>query len=398
MRRALPLEEKLEKRVTETLDIALLAKERFGDFIESQVNPGVLIRDLHGESISNDIFHKACLMGLTSFGLPEEIGGAGNTPLAWGKMLEQIGYYCRDSGFPLVVSLRAGLINTFYRSGRDDITEKYVKPMVFGTRAPGFAYTDGTDPFSFKTIAKKIDGGYLLRGEKLYVTGGATADTFMVYARMNESGHNDLQVFILNKGDHGLEIFPEDLSGLRTAGISRLLLNDVFVPVERLLVAHDGLSHVQRFLNERRVFLVCPLVGRMQSIMEGCVADLEEKQRYGNALTSMQHVQAKIGRMLQLIEVSRSILYRALERLSSPNFDAHWDALGSIAKLTVIENGIELIHIAQKLLGGDGYLRSRHYERYLRDFCGYIPGGGSQETLIVDLGINTITNHTLKNL
>lgn len=384
--------------MTGILDIALLAKERFGGLIDSHVNAEVLTRDLHGESISADIFHKACTMGLTSFGLPEEIGGAGNTPLAWGKMLEQIGYFCRDSGFPLVVSLRAGLINTFYRAGRDDITEKYVKPMVFGTRAPAFAYTDGTDPFSFKTIARKIEGGYLLQGEKLYVTGGSTADTFMVYARTNEFGHDDLQVFILEKGDHGLGIFPEDLSGLRTAGISRLVLNDVFVPAERILVANDGLSHVQRFLNERRVFLVCPLVGRMQAIMEECITDLEKKQRYGNSLTAMQHVQAKIGHMLQLIELSRSVLYRALERLSSPDFDTYWDTLGSIAKLTVVDNGIKLIHIAQKLLGGDGYLRSRHYERYLRDFCGYIPGGGSQETLIVDLGINVITRHQLRKI
>ena len=262
-----------------------------------------------------------------------------------------------------------------------------------GMRAPAFAYTDGTDPFSFKTTAQKLEGGYLIQGEKLFVTGGATADTFMVYARTNDFGNNDLQVFILERGDSGLDIIPEDLSGLRTAGISRLMLNNVFVPSDRSLVERDGLSHVQRILNERRVFLVCALVGRMQAILEECIADLGEKQRYGISLTAMQHVQAKIGRMLQLIEVSRSMLYRALERVSSPSFDVHWDAVVSIAKLTVIENGIELIHIAQKLLGGDGYLRSKHYERYLRDFCGYIPGGGSQETLIVDLGINSITRH-----
>ncbi|MDO8343620.1 MAG: acyl-CoA dehydrogenase family protein [Cellvibrio sp.] len=378
------------------VDITVVAEERFGDFIRTQINPDVLKRDHHGESLSADIFFKACVMGMTSFGLPKEIGGSGNSPLLWGKMLEQIGYLSSDSSFPLVVSLRAGLINTLYRSGKEDIIKKYVKPMVFGERAPAFAYTDGTDPFSFKTQAKKVEGGYLLSGEKLYVTGGVTADTFMLYARCNDSGFDDLKVFIVEKDDAGFSRIPSDLSGLRSAGICSLLLNDVYVPEDRVLVTQDGLSHVQQFLNERRVFLVCPLLGRMQAILEDCITDLEAKQRYGNSLTAMQHVQAQIGRMFQLLELSRSVLYRALERQSSPDFDTYWDSIGSTAKLTVIENGIELIQIAQKLLGGDGYLRSKHYERYMRDFCGYIPGGGSQETLVVDLGINAITSYDLK--
>ena len=378
------------------IDIASLAEERFGDFIRTSVNPLALTRDQSGESISAEIFHKACVIGMTSFGLPKEIGGAGNTPLLWGQMLEQIGYLSSDSGFPLVVSLRAGLINTMYRSGREDIIKRYVKPMVFGERAPAFAYTDGTDPFSFKTFAQKVEGGYLLNGEKLYVTGGATADTFMLYARTEQNGFDDLKVFIAERSDPGFAVIASDLAGLRSAGISSLRLENVYVPDERVLVPQDGLSHVQRFLNERRVFLVCPLLGRMQAILDDCIAELDAKQRYGNSLTAMQHVQAQIGKMSTLVEVSRAILYRALERQSSPQFDAYWDPIGSIAKLTVIDNGIELIHITQKLLGGDGYLRSKHYERYLRDFCGYIPGGGSQETLIVDLGINAITTYDLK--
>jgi alkylation response protein AidB-like acyl-CoA dehydrogenase len=375
-----------------THDLSEMIDARFGEFISSELNKDVLHRDAQGESIPAHIFREACERKLLSYGLPKDINGEGKTPLEWGKILERLGYLSKDSSFPLVVSLRVGLINTLYRSNRKDILEKYVMPMVRGERSPAFAYTDGTDPFSFSTKATKADGGFILSGEKLYVTGGQTADTFMLYARTNDTGHDDLKVFIVEKSDEGFSINPSDLSGLRTAGISSLILKDVFVPNDRVLVPHDGLSHVQRFLNERRVFLVCPLLGRMQAIMEDCISELEGKTRYGNSLTAMQHVQAQIGRMFQLIELSRSVLYRALENQSTPYFDAYWDALGSIAKLTVIENGIELIYIAQKLLGGDGYLRSKHYERYLRDFCGYIPGGGSQETLVVDLGINAITN------
>lgn len=377
-------------------DIEAITKNMFGDFIENEVNQKVLERDAAGIALSADIYDKACALGLIAHSLPADIGGKGCDALEWGKILEQVGYLSIDCGFPLVMSLRAGLINTLLRAGREDITQRFVLPMAQGKRAPAFAYTDGTDPFSFQTLAVRTDGGFILNGKKLYVTGGATADTFMLYARRNDQGYDDLNVFLVEKHDPGFTILPSDVAGLRSAGISNLVLKDVFVPEDRVLVSHDGLSHVQRFLNDRRVFLVCPLLGRMQAILETCIADLDTKLRYGNPLTSMQHTQARIGRMLQLVEVSRATVYRALEKQCSKNFDPYWDATSSIAKLTVVENAIEMVQIAQRLIGGDGYLREMHYERYLRDFCGFIPGGGSQETLTVDLGINAITLHDIK--
>lgn len=376
--------------------IPALVRRRFGTFIEERVNPGVQERDASGRSLTSAVFREACEIGLTSYGLPTEIGGEGNNALAWGKVLEQIGYLCQDSSLPLVVSLRAGLIKTIYRCERQDINDRYVIPMVAGARAPAFAYTDGTDPFSFKTTAKKVQQGYCLSGEKLYVTGGETADTFMVYARSDTGNQDDLQVFLVEREDHGVIVTPSDISGLRTAGISQISLRDVILRENRLLVPADGLSHVQQFLNERRAFLVCPILGRMQAIMEDCIDELDRKIRYGNTLTAMQHVQAQVGRMFQIVETSRATLYRALDQISTNHYDVYWDPLGSIAKSFVVDQAVDLVHIAQRLLGGDGYLRSKHYERYLRDFCGYIPGGGSQDTLTVDLGINAITNYEVK--
>lgn len=294
------------------------------------------------------------------------------------------------------MSLRAGLIKTIYQSGRSDLIDRYVIPMVAGVRAPAFAYTDGTDPFSFKTTAKKTQQGYVLSGEKLYVTGGETADTYMVYARADNANQEDLQVFLVEREDAGVQVTPSDISGLRSAGISQISLRDVVLPENRILVSADALSHVQQFLNERRSFLVCPILGRMQAIMEDCIGELDQKIRYGNSLTAMQNVQAQIGRMYQMIETSRSTLYRALEHQSTNQYDLYWDSLGSIAKSFTVDQAIDLVHIAQRLLGGDGYLRNKHYERYLRDFCGYIPGGGSQDTLTVDLGINAITHYEAK--
>jgi alkylation response protein AidB-like acyl-CoA dehydrogenase len=108
-------------------------------------------------------------------------------------------------------------------------------------------------------------------------------------------------------------------------------------------------------------------------------------------LTAMQSVQAQIGHMVIRLESARAMLYRALQHQDSSSFDLYWDALGSATKCFVVDQSIALVQIALRLLGGDGYSRHGHYERFQRDFCGFIAGGGSQDTLTVDLGVNAVT-------
>jgi len=327
---------------------------------------------------------------MTSFSLPSEIGGGGADLVEWGLMLEEVSYLCEDLSLPYVVSLRAGVIQAIYDSGRKDLIDRYVRPMVSGIRAPVFAYTDGTDAFSFRSTVRETPEGYVLTGEKPFASGGDTADTFMTYVRSQREGSDDLQVFLVERSDPGVEVIPAQLAGLRSAGVVTLRLNDVSLSKNRLLVRADGLSHAQKFLNGRRVLLACIVLGRMQAIMNSCIASLSDTIRYERPLTAMQHVQAQIGRMYAIVETTRSMVYRALEHQADP----FWDPLGSLAKLYAVDQGIALVHIAQRLLGGNAYVQGNHYERYLRDFCGFIPGGGSQDTIEVDLGIAAISTNT----
>lgn len=374
---------------TITQEIAQEVKERFGMFIEKEINPGVIERDTKNQSVPKELYRQACQIGMTLYPLSPELGGDGASKMSWGMMLEQVGYLCEDLSFPSVVSLHTAMIKTLYQSNRQDIFERYVQPMIRGDITGAFAYTDGADPFSFKTCARKTEGGYIISGAKHYTTGGDIADVFMTYVR--DTSSDDLQVFLIEKNDPGVKVEPLALSGYRSAGVSRVYLNDVFVPESRLLVKADGLTHIQFFLNSRRVILICPLIGRMQAIFERCIGTLNQSIRYGKPLTAMQGVQAQIGKMYKLIETSRAIVYRALARESSGMADELWDEISSLAKFYTTDSAIELVLIAQRLLGGDGQLEANHYGRYLRDFCSFIPGGGTQESINVDLGVMAIS-------
>ncbi len=373
--------------------IANDVENRFGDFIRETINPGVLERDEQGLCVSKEILYKACQLGITSSPLLKKLGGGGLSQLEWGMMLEHIGYLCQDLSFPFIISLRASVMKTIYQSQREDLIHRYLKPMIAGDRAAAFAYTDGSDPFSFNTVVKETQGGYILSGKKLFTTGGYNADTFMTYARHQKDGFDDLKVFLVERECPGVEIVPLPMAGWRTAGISTVYFHDVYIPQDSLMIASDGLSHVQEFLNARRSLLVSPVLGRMQAILEDCIQSLGLSIRYNRPLTTMQAVQAEIGKMYKLVETSRAIVYQSLEAETYEQVDPLWDPITSLAKSYTTDSAIQLVLIAQRLLGGAGQLKTNHYERYLRDFCALIPGGGAQGTLDVDLGIVVISKY-----
>jgi alkylation response protein AidB-like acyl-CoA dehydrogenase len=369
------------------------AQERFGEFIREWVNPGVADRDRSATPVDNEVFRRAAELGLLAYSLPPELGGSGANTLEWGLVLEELGYLCEDGSFPYFLSVRATVAATLYESGRPDIIDRYARPMVRGERFGAFAFTDGTDPFSFRTLAKPCDDGtFVLDGEKQFTTGGLTADCYLVYAR--DARTNDILVFLIERDDAGVSVAPLDLHGCRTAGLCTLRLEQVPVPRERILVAADGLSHAQRFLNRRRILLACGPVGRMRAMLEACVNHLDSSIRYGRPLTEMQAVQASIGRMTASVQACRAVLHTALARQDSDDYDPLWDAEITAAKYFITEQVNAFCSDLFRLTGGYGYTNAAAFGRFQRDVTGLFAGAGAQGTLEVDLGIMTIERIT----
>ncbi|HYH97233.1 acyl-CoA dehydrogenase family protein [Hyalangium sp.] len=363
-------------------------RERYRGFIKEKVNPGAVERDAAAATLSRELLREAASLGLFRLPLPKRLGGEAVDELRWGLVLEQLGYLSVDASFPTLVGLFVGTHQFLLGLGRTDLEERYLRPLGRGDGLVSFAYTEGADPFSFRSRALEVPGGYLLHGEKHMVSGGTIADAFIVYVRDEK---NDLLAFLVERDDPGLEILPLQLSGLRALGVAALRLKDVRVGPERLLVASDGLREAQSYLNARRASVVPPMVGRMQAILEGCVESLGATLRYDRPLTDMQNVQARLGRMSVAVEISRAAMYRTLERLSRGETDALWDASISATKYFVTEQALQVAEAALRLLGTRAYLRENHFERSVRDFLAGLAAAGAQDTLEVDLGVMAIS-------
>jgi len=357
-------------------------RANLADHLAGSVNPGAAGRDRDEQPLPAAAFQRAAELGLFGYLLPHELGGSGGDRRTFGLLLEQLGYFCDEIEYGSLLSLYADIPTVVAEAGRPELIERYVLPMSQGRCFGTFAYTERTDPFDLHCRVTRTTGGYVLDGEKCLQTGGHLAHVFLTYVR-NEQ--DDLQVFLVERTDPGVLVEPVATTGFRAAGLTRLTLRQVTLPSDRLLVRVDGLSHAQRFLNHRRLFVVCPMVGRMKALIESCAAHLSGVVRYGRPLTQQQAVQAKLGRMLIRYEGARALLHDALARWAGVHNPLH-EPVVSAAKYTIVENAIAVAMDAVGLAGWLGYSRELPYERYLRGFMAGIAGQTAQDVLELLLG------------
>jgi alkylation response protein AidB-like acyl-CoA dehydrogenase len=357
-------------------------KRRFGAFVLSRVNPDAHRRDELGEPISRELLRDAAALGAFGYVMPRDVGGEGRDTFSWGVVLETLGQLSADGSFPLLVSLLPSIGMALYELEREDLRERYVRPLVRGERFGAWSYTEGADPFSFRSRARPRDDGYVLNGQKWLITGGAIADFFIVYLG-SDSG--DLKVFLVERDDPGVEIIPEPALGVRASGLASLRMTDVVVGKERVLLAGDGISHAQAYLNKRRALIACPVVGAMRSLLGVVIDQLSTTERYGMPLTAFTNVVSTVGEMSALLETSRTLLYFSLDRLRWEGSNPQWDPQVSLAKYAISRNATVFASRAMHIVGTQGYLRGV-FERFLRDANSLIVGAGTQDSLQISLG------------
>ncbi|WP_397456051.1 acyl-CoA dehydrogenase family protein [Pseudomonas versuta] len=362
----------------------------FGSLIEDELNAHVKERDQNSIVIPNEVIEKFARLGLYKYNLPGRFGGRDAGYYQWGKVLEELGYLSQDTSFPFLISVRMSVITFLIAVDRQGIVDQFVDPLVQGALGGAFAYTENADAFSFKSNARPEQGGesYILNGVKHLVTGGETADLFIVFVRSETS---DMQVFLVKSDDPGVEVAPRIMHGVRSFGMATLSMSDVVLGKERLLVATDGLSFAQRyFLNCRRSLQTTLFLGRARAVIEETIGYLKKTVRYGVPLVDMQHVQANIGEMYIALETARTVVFHSLERQARGESDPYWDVISSTAKYHAVEEINFIATMSLKLTGGWGYTESIGIGRAHRDFTALIAGADPQEKLKVDLGLRMV--------
>ncbi len=333
------------------------------------------------ERYPHELYEQLVAMGLLGLPFSEEDGGLGRGILDFALVAEEIG----RKGYDLAAVYGIPIFNalTVVRHGSAEQRRHWVGELLGGRVRFCVAITEpgsGSDAGSMRTSARRVEGGWLLNGEKVFCSGAAVDDTVIaLYCRSDPSApkQEGLSLVLVDNRSPGLEIRPLRTLGRHMLPTTQLLLSDVFVPEDRMVgKPGDGWACLLGGLQLERIVTSCAYVGNAQTVVDDALAYAKQREQFGRRIGDFQAIAHMLADMQTEVDAARLLTYRAAWQL-----DRSGDALLeiSMAKLFGSEAFLRVANSGMQILGGYGYTMEMSMQRHLRAARGStITAGTSQ--------------------
>jgi acyl-CoA dehydrogenase len=340
------------------------------DFAAREIRPISLEVDEADTELPREIWAKAARLGLTSFMLPEAYGGAGMTDCVTGCLVqEELSHGC--SGIGNLITSGGFFAEPVLALGSEEQKERWLSPLA-GADPPftALAITEpqsGSDAASIRTRARRVDGGYVLSGQKAWISNGGVSRFYVVFATVQPgSGHRGITAFVVEEGDAGLRCGPAlRKMGQRAIPNCELFLDDVFVSDDRRLGAEGtGFTGLMHTFDRSRVTLAASATGLARAALEYATAYAKEREQFGKPIGHHQAVAFRLADMALRVDASRLLTWRAAQMVDRGE-RATTEA--AMAKLYASETAMWCTWAAVQTLGGWGYSREYPVEKWMRD-------------------------------
>ncbi|KAF0809218.1 isovaleryl-CoA dehydrogenase [Alcanivorax sp. S71-1-4] len=320
-------------------------------------------------------------LGVLGVTASEEYGGAGMGYLAHTLVMEEISRASASIG--LSYGAHSNLcVNQISLNGSDAQKARYLPKLTSGEHVGALAMSEpgaGSDVVSMKLRADKRGDRYVLNGNKMWITNGPDADTYVIYAKTDTSaGPRGITAFIVERDFPGFSRAQKlDKLGMRGSNTCELVFEDCEVPEENVLgKLNDGVRVLMSGLDYERTVLAGGAVGIMQAALDVVVPYLHERKQFGQSIGEFQLMQGKLADMYVTLNASRAYLY-AVAQACDRGESSRKDAAGVI--LYCAENATKMALEAIQCLGGNGYINDYPTGRLLRDAKLYEIGAGTSE-------------------
>jgi isovaleryl-CoA dehydrogenase len=320
-------------------------------------------------------------MGLLGITVEEEYGGSGMGYLAHTVAMEEISRASASVG--LSYGAHSNLcVNQIRKNGTEEQKQKYLPKLCSGEHIGALAMSEpnaGSDVVSMKLRADRKGDHYILNGNKMWITNGPDANTFVIYAKTDpDGGPRGITAFIVERDYPGFSRAQKlDKLGMRGSNTCELVFEDCEVPVENILGREgEGVRVLMSGLDYERTVLSGGPVGIMQACMDVVVPYLHEREQFGQSIGEFQLMQGKVADMYTELNASRAYLYAvgaACDRGEESRKDAAAVILFTAEKATLMASQ------AIQALGGNGYVNEYATGRLLRDAKLYEIGAGTSE-------------------
>ena len=301
--------------------------------------------------------------------VPREYGGAGLDHVTFGLVVEEIGR--GDSAMRTVVSVQTSLVcGSLLRWGTEDQKAHYLPRLCSGEWLGCFGLTEpeaGSDAASQRTRARRVDGGWLLRGAKMWISLGNHAKVALIFAQTDPAlGHRGLACFLVDTDQPGFQTQEiHHKMGLHASDTASISLDDVHVGDDALLgEVGEGFKVAMSALDRGRLSVAAGCVGICQGCVDASVSYAVQRHQFGRPIASFQLVQAMLAGMRVRTDAARLLVWRAGWLR---DHDRRCTLETSIAKLHASEAAVWCANEAIQVHGGAGYVDDHPVERWFRD-------------------------------
>jgi alkylation response protein AidB-like acyl-CoA dehydrogenase len=340
------------------------------DFAAREIRPIALEVDEADTEMPWEVWYKAAALGLTSFMLPSEYGGAGLTDCLTGCIVqEELCYGC--SGIGNLITSGGFFAEPILVLGSEEQKRRWIEPLA-GDRPPlgALATTEpasGSDAASIETVAERKGEGYVLRGQKTWISNGGLAEYYVVFATIAPgTGARGVTAFVVERGDGGVTFGPPmKKMGQRAIVNAEMFLEDVELPEDRRLGEEgEGFSGLMQTFDRSRITLGAAATGLARAALEYAVEYAKTREQFGKPIGEHQAVAFRLADMATRVDAARLLVWRAA-RLVDAGQEVAKEA--AMAKLFASETAMWCTWAAVQTLGGWGYSREYPVEKWMRD-------------------------------
>ncbi|HEY3049022.1 MAG TPA: acyl-CoA dehydrogenase, partial [Polaromonas sp.] len=337
-------------------------------FCQEKLQPRVLMAARH-EKFDREIMNEAGAMGFLGSTI-EGYGCAGLNYVSYGLVAREVERV--DSGYRSAISVQSSLVmHPINAYGSEAQRQKYLPKLATGEWVGCFGLTEpnhGSDPASMLTRAKPVDGGFIVKGSKMWITNSPIADVFVVWAKLEDAdgkvgGQESIRGFVLEKGMKGLSAPKiEGKMSLRASITGEIVMDDVFVPAENLLPNVSGLKGPFGCLNKARYGIAWGALGAAEDCWHRARQYTMDRQQFGRPLAQNQLIQKKLADMQTEITLGLQACLRVGRLMDE---DKAQPEMISLIKRNSCGKSLDIARMARDMHGGNGIHDEYHVIRHM---------------------------------
>ena len=348
-------------------DEETMFRDAVAEFAEEEVRPRVQAMERAGR-LDPEIIPKFFELGLMGIEVPERYGGAGGTLMMVTLAVEAMSRV--DASAAILMDVQNTLVNyPITRYGNDAQKQKYL-PKLTGDTVGAYALSEagsGSDAFGLATRAEKSGDGWVLSGQKLWITNGAEAGIYVIFANADPSaGYRGITAFIVEREFPGFSVGKKEQKlGIRASSTTELILDQCQVPAENVLgPVGKGYKIAIETLNEGRIGIGAQMIGVARGALDSTLAYVKERHQFGKPIADFQGVQFQLAQAATELEAARLMVYNAARLKDSGQPFTEEAAMAKLFSSQVCER---VTSLCVELHGGYGYTEDYPVEKYYRD-------------------------------